>query len=167
MKKGIYIGTNKEEFKRIIDAHTSKDVELDRISRIRSKYSRKYRIEGEAATIRGRKVHIDYLPTIDMMLEAKKRYAHSKEVVGAALFKIENDECLFLTDSNDIKLRHLYAVHNKDAKDLASRLLKLNTEEFDYQWTHVLAQVLGGSFSTVFNQSYGDWRKSLFKIINK
>jgi len=157
----FYLGTNKDEFKRIIDAYTDKNVEIERITKIRRKYSPKYSIDGKVATIQGKQIHVDYLPTIDAMLEANNRYEHPKEVVGSALFKIERDQCLFLTDSKDPNLQRVYESHQKEADELADRLWKMNTEEFYYQWSHAQAKVLSVSFATVFGQTYGDWRKSL------
>jgi hypothetical protein len=55
----------------------------------------------------------------------------------------------------------MYSIHQKKADKLADKLLKINTEEFPAQWTHIHATILSGSFATVFNQTYGDWRKSL------
>ncbi len=161
MNGKLYVGTDKEEFQRILDTHTDNSVELDRTRKILGRYSSKYSIDGEVAAIQGRRIHIDYLPTIDAMLEANAIYEHPREVVGAALFKIELDQCIFLTDSKDQNLQKVYGAHQREADELADKLWKMNTVEFDYQWTHVIAAVLSGSFATVFSQTYGDWRKSL------
>ena len=157
----FYLGTDKKELKKVLDAYTDKNIETDRTRRILVKYSSKYSIDGKVATVQGKRIHINNLPTIDAMLEANDRYKQPKEVVGAALFKIERDQCIFLTDSTDPNLQRVYEAHQREADELADRLWKMNTEEFDYQWTHVHAQVLSTSFATVFGQTYGDWRKSL------
>ncbi|MBI5398822.1 hypothetical protein HZB03_05130 [Candidatus Woesearchaeota archaeon] len=169
MKGKLYVGTDKKEFNKVLDAYTDKNVETDRISRILRKYSPKYKssIDGEVATVQGKRIHVDYLPTIDAMLEAKARYKHPREVVGAALFKIERDKCIFLTESRDPDLQRVYEVHQREANELADKLWEMNTEEFDYQLTHAIATVLSGSFAAVFGQSYGDWRKSLAELTQK
>ena len=84
-----------------------------------------------------------------------------KDVVGAALFKIENDHCLFFTDSNDPNLKRVYQENKRQADGLAAKLWKLNDEKYDCQLSHVTASVLSGSFEVVFGQLYGEWRHSL------
>ncbi len=160
MKK-ICITTNIEEFKKVLDANTNKDAHEDRRRRIVQKYSSKYSIEDEVFTLEDRRIHIDYLPTIDVLLEAKQKYSSPKEVVGGALFKIEKEHTIFLTDTNDSNLQRNYRAHKKNADNLADKLWVLNSEEFDNQLTHVTATILSGAFHTVFGQFYGDWRKSL------
>jgi len=161
MEKAVYIGTNKKQFKKVLEAHTDKAVENDKTRRIIEKYSHKFNIKGEVATFLGKRIHVDYLPTLDVMCEAKIGLRCPEEVVGSALFKIEKDYCIFLTDSRDPKLERIYDLNRTEADPLAERLWKLNTDEFDNQWTHVTAAILAGSFATVFGKTYGDWRKSL------
>jgi hypothetical protein len=155
MVKEVYVGTDKQTIIDIIDANTNNNITDDNTRRIIDKYSSKYPIDGEVVTVQEKKVHVDYLPTIDAILK------EDKEVVGAALYKVEKDQCLFLTDRNDPNLQDIYSIHRKKADNLADKLFKLNTEEFPVQWTHVHASILSGSFATVFNQTYGDWRESL------
>jgi len=95
-----------------------------------------------------------------MMLETKRRYGNSKEIVGSALFKIERDYNISLTNSNDSNLQRIYEIHKQKADGLAEKLWKLNNEEFDLFWTHITAIVLSGSFELTFGQLYGRWRKS-------
>ncbi len=163
MTKKLLITTNTKEFKKVLDAHTDKDAHEDRRRRIIKKYSSKYSIKNEVITYGpgGRKIHIDYLPTIDMLLKAKEKYFSPQEVVGAALFKLELDHCIFLTDLYDANLHKNYQTHKEKADTLAERLWELNSEEFDNQFTHVTARILSGAYHTVFEQFYGDWRKSL------
>ena len=161
MEKEVYIGTDAKEFKEVLDKHTDKDFEADKISRIIQDYSGKYNIEEEVVTVQGRRVHVTYLPTIDAMLEAVDEYEHPKEVVGAALFKIEEEYCLFLTDSNDPNLRKMYVDHKEGAIKVGNELWRLVDEEYEDQWTHITAAILSGSFEVVFRQFYGDWRRSL------
>jgi hypothetical protein len=111
--------------------------------------------------VKGRKVHVDYLPTIDAMLGVVDEYEHPKEVVGAALFKIEEEFCLFFTDSNDPNLRKMYESHQEGAIKVGKELWRLVDEEYANQFTHVTATILSGSFELVFGQFYGDWRRSL------
>ena len=108
-----------------------------------------------------RQIHIGYLPALDAMLEAISRYENPREVIGAALFKIEADHCLFLTDTDDINLRKVYAEHREDADKVASELWRLIDEEYPNQWTHASAAILAGSFEVVFGQTFGAWRESL------
>ena len=155
MSGELYIGTDKKQLKQIIDDHTDQAAETSKTQRIIAKYSSQYPIQEEVAIINGQRVHVDYLPTIDAILEQEK------EVVGAALYKVELDQCLFLTDTRDLNLQDIYSIHQKQADKLADKLLKLNTEEFPCQWTHTHAAILSGSFGLVFGQTYGNWRKSL------
>jgi len=164
MEKSIYIGTNKQKFMEFINALTDKRVERDRKRKILKTYSKKYKIKKDIVKIAGCKVHLDYLPVIDAMLKANENYSMPQKVVGGALYKIERDCCIFLTDSRDPNLKRVYEANQKKADTEAEKLWKLVTEEFDYQMTHTMAQVLSGSFATVFGQTYGDWRKSLNKF---
>lgn len=161
MTKEVYIGTDAEKFKEILDAHTDKDAKVDRMNRIIQDYSGKYNVEGEVVTVQGRRVHVDYLPTIDAMLEAVGEYEHPKEVVGAALFRIELKYCLFLTETDDLNLRRMYADHKEDADNVAGELWRLNDKEYANQFAPVTAAILSGSFEVVFGQLYGAWRRSL------
>jgi len=161
MTKKLFITTNAEKFKKVLDVHTDKSAHDDRRSRIVKKYSNKYSIENEVFTFEGKKIHIDYLPTIDALLDAKEQYDSPREVIGAALFKIEEEHTLFLTDTNDSDLQRNYRTYKNNADDLASKLWNLNSEEFDNQFTHATARILSGAFHAVFGQFYGDWRKSL------
>jgi hypothetical protein len=161
MANEVYIGTDAEKFKEVLDAHTDKDVEADRMNRIIQDYSGKYNVEGEVVTVQGRQVHIDYLPTIDAMLEAVGEYEHPKEVVGAALFRIESKHRLFLTKTDDPNLRKIYVKHMPEAEKLVSELWRLNDKEYANQFAQVTAAILSGSFEVVFGQLYGAWRRSL------
>ena len=161
MENETYIGSDFEKFKKVLDEHTNEDIEADRISKIIQDYSREYNIKGVVATVQGRQVHIDYLPTIDAMLGAIEEYECPLEVVGAALFKIEKDCCLFLTNSKDPNLKRMYVNHKEDADKVASELWRLVDREYEIQMTHVIATILSGSFELAFGQLYGTWRRLL------
>lgn len=161
MTKEVYIGTDAKEFKKVLDSFIYEELSKDRRSRIIQKYSPKYSIEDEVVVINERRVNIDYLPTIDLMLDAQKKYKNPEDVVGAALFKIDKDQCIYLTDTNDANLQRNYELHKKNGIELGRKLWKLNSEEFDNQLTHVTAKILSGSFHTVFGKFYGEWRKNL------
>ncbi len=81
------MGSNKEEFKKTLDAHTDQNAITKRIRGVLEKYSSRYNIDDEVVTIQGKRIHVDYLPTIDMMLKTNNKYKNSREIVGAALFK--------------------------------------------------------------------------------
>ena len=132
-----------------------------RSSRIAEMYSDKYSIEGQTFTFKSRRIHLHYLPSLDAIIEASAGYDKPMETVGAALFKIEKDHCIFLTDTRDPNLERLYAIHEKEADELAQRLWKINSEEFDMYFSHRTAMVLAGSFEAAFGRTYGDWRHSL------
>ena len=163
MSKQVYIGTDKKKFKKVLEQYTDQNMATDRRKKILKKYSTKYKIKKEVVNIKGKRVHMDYLPTIDAMLEANKEYSHAKEVIGGALYKLESDHCIFFTDTQDTNLKRVYKAHQREANIEAKKLWKLNTEEFDCQWTHVHARILSGSFEAVFGQTYGSWRESLSK----
>lgn len=156
-----YICTDNQEFKQVLDSYIDKYQQIERTKKIKKKYSDKYKINGELTKINGKNIHIDYLPSIDEMINATNIYKNPREIVGSALYKIEKDECLFLTDITDFNLERVYNSNKREADALAKRLYILNTEEFDYQMSHTLAAVLLGSFASVFGQTYGEWRRSL------
>jgi len=155
-----YISSDKDEFEKVLRNQTSQKIAEDRTAKIIRMYSSKYDINGEVVEFNGQRVHVDYLPSIDEMVSACSEYEEPLETVGAALFKIEKDHCLFLTDSNDPALKRIYEARQREADKLAGKLWRL-TEEFDYQFSHVLAIVLSGAFATVFGITYGEWRRSL------
>lgn len=158
--------TNQKELENVLDEYIDKNIQVDRLNKIISKYSGKYPIKGEVATVQGKQICIDYLPTLDLMLEATQIYKkplEPLEIVGGALFKIDHDYCIFLTDTKDPVLQLVYSANQINANALADKLWKLNTEEFDYQLTNILATVLSDSFAIVFDQTYGNWRRSLTK----
>jgi len=161
MEKGFFVGIDKEAAKRVFDAFTDPHAEQDRTNRTIENYSARYQIDGEVATIDGRRIHVDYLPTLDAMLEAKGKYENALEVIGAALYKIEVDHCIFLTERNDPNLERVYQANSTGADEMADRLWKLTTEEYEHVWTHVIAKVLSGSFEVAFGQFLGNWRRSL------
>jgi|SRR3989338_288852 len=161
MAGSAFIGKDSREARKIINQYTDKHVADKNRAKILQRYAGKYNIDGEVATVKGRRVNIEYLPSLDTILESIKAYEKPAEVVGAALYKIEKDQRISLTDISDKNLRKVYEIHQKSADELANRLLKLTTEDFNYQWTHILAIILSGSFEVVFGQTYGAWRKSL------
>jgi len=156
----IYISSDKDEFEKVLRDYASQKISEDRTTKIIRMYSSKYDINGEVVEFKGKRIHVDYLPSIDAMISACNKYKEPLEVVGAALFKIEKDHCLFFTDSNDPALKRVYEARQKKADKLADKLWRL-TEEFDYQFSHVTAKVLSGAFATVFGITYGEWRRSL------
>jgi hypothetical protein len=157
----ILITTDKDEFIKILDNYKNQESDVKRRERIIQNYSEKYKIEDEIAIINRRQVHIDYIPSLDAILEAGKSYENPEEVVGAALFKIEKDHCIFLTDSWDRNMSKIYDSHRKEADEMAKRLWEINSKDFDLQFTHCTAAVLAGSFEIAFDKTYGTWRLSL------
>lgn len=155
------VTADKEEAQKILNECMDNYVERDRMIKIREKYGKKYEIKDDLTTISEIEVNIDYLPTVDFLLKAKKRYKKPEEVVGAAFFKIEKDDCIFLTDSKDKNLQRVYNSHRKSADRLAKELTKLNTMEFEYSTVNQVAAVLNTSFYVVFGKTFGNWKRSL------
>jgi hypothetical protein len=156
------------------DDFTDPIIDADRICGIVRKYSGKYEITSEGgpvvrgkevpkvvARVNGKKVNVDYLPSLDLMLDAQKTYENPLEVVGAAIFKMDNDKILFLVDDDDPRLQAVYERNRADADKLASELWRLHTQEFNYQFTEYIPLATTFSFALAFGRSYEAWRRSL------
>jgi len=160
IEKGVVITKDKKTFAKLIDNYTDKKIEKNRLVKINQRYGKMYPIAENIATVNGKQVHIGYLPVIHEM--SKVKGAQAKEIIGAALYKIEKDYTIFLVDDQDPNLKAVYKEYKETADAVARTLWNL---QFDYQWTHVIATVLAGSFENTFGQTLGTWRRSLPRAI--
>lgn len=118
---------------------------------------------GKVVNILGRRIHSDYIPTIRYLMGIKSRSpdeTYAKDIIAGAFYKIEKDECLFLTDTRSPVLQRIYG-QNKQKSDFTARgLIELNKKMFDIS-PNQFATVLSGAFEAVFEKTFGAWRKSL------
>jgi hypothetical protein len=159
MEGGIFsVGEDWEKIKKILDS--TRELEDDVARQIVKDYLSRYGFnEKGMAIVNGKTVHPHYLPTVDVMLQENRKHKNAKEIVGSALFKIDDDHVLFLTDTNDTNLRSLYLRNKERADPVADELWSLG-KEYDLFWSHNTAIVLASSFGFTFNQSYKNWRMS-------
>lgn len=131
------------------------------LSRITREYGDRYSIDGECGFLNGMEVNACYIPSIDTIIDYMADYQNPKEVVGSAMFKLDSDYCIFLTDTRDRNLMEVYEKNKKEADLLSDKLWKINTEDYDCGSCSATAATLSMAFFVVFKQTYREWRMSL------
>ena len=159
--KTLIITPSPERATEIIKHHTKKSQQEKNTQRIIEDYKDSYQILEETFYVGERKLHVDYLPTYDLFEQTKKISDEAREIAGAALYKVELEHTLFLTDPTNKRMGENYSKHEKDANSLADKLWDSVNEKYPNQWTHTSAMILGGSFELAFKETLYTWRMSL------
>lgn len=103
-----------------------------------------------------KKTAAKYSKLMKLISETNKTEKNAKEIVGSAMYKIDQDCCIFLT-ANDKNLTKIYNNNKGKADELAKRILEITKTKYDF----ADPRLLSSCFNKAYNKTYGQWRRSL------